>query len=130
MHLHTCASPSGKPLHHAGMLCAMMATGIWLLVATFWELPVSTTHSIGALRYLLAVVPVHAVCMKQLNLRASTHGHLRTASILMHAPVSALAVGAIIGMTMVSAGPDAVIWSSSKDTFPYIGVSRRCYAAA
>ncbi|KAI7845415.1 hypothetical protein COHA_000968 [Chlorella ohadii] len=59
-----------------GMLCAMMATGIWLLVATFWELPVSTTHSI---------------------------------------------VGAIIGMTMVSAGPDAVIWSSSKDTFPYIG---------
>jgi sodium-dependent phosphate transporter len=59
-----------------GMLCAMMATGIWLLIATFWELPVSTTHSI---------------------------------------------VGAIIGMTMVSAGPDAVIWSSSKDTFPYIG---------
>lgn len=33
------------------------------------------------------------------------------------------AVGAIIGMTMVSAGPDAVIWSESKDTFPYIGVS-------
>ena len=60
------------------MLCAMMATGIWLIIATYWELPVSTTHSI---------------------------------------------VGAIIGMTMVSAGPSAIIWSSKKDTFPYIGVS-------
>lgn len=59
-----------------GMLCAMMATGLWLILATYWELPVSTTHSI---------------------------------------------VGSIIGMTMVSAGPSAVIWSSKKDTFPFIG---------
>lgn len=59
-----------------GMLCAMLATGIWLLIATYWELPVSTTHSI---------------------------------------------VGAIVGMTMVSAGPDAVIWSKHKDTFPFLG---------
>ena len=29
-----------------GMLCAMLATGIWLLLATYLELPVSTTHSI------------------------------------------------------------------------------------
>ena len=29
-----------------GMLCAMLATGIWLILATYWELPVSTTHSI------------------------------------------------------------------------------------
>jgi sodium-dependent phosphate transporter len=59
-----------------GMLCALLASGIWLLVATFWELPVSTTHSI---------------------------------------------VGAIIGMTLVAVGPSAVLWSSSSDTFPYIG---------
>ncbi len=55
----------------------MMATGIWLILATYWELPVSTTHSI---------------------------------------------VGAVIGMTMVSVGPSAVIWSESKDDFPFIGV--------
>ncbi len=29
-------------------------------------------------------------------------------------------VGAIVGMTMVSAGPDAVIWSKHKDTFPFL----------
>ncbi|KAG7668922.1 hypothetical protein Ndes2437B_g06656 [Nannochloris sp. 'desiccata'] len=33
-----------------GMLCALLATGLWLALATFLELPVSTTHSIvGAL---------------------------------------------------------------------------------
>jgi phosphate/sulfate permease len=30
-------------------------------------------------------------------------------------------VGAIIGMTLVAVGPSAVLWSSSSDTFPYIG---------
>jgi phosphate/sulfate permease len=29
-----------------GMMCALLAAGLWLLLATFWELPVSTTHSI------------------------------------------------------------------------------------
>ena len=31
-----------------GMLTALIATGIWLIVATYLELPVSTTHAIGA----------------------------------------------------------------------------------
>jgi sodium-dependent phosphate transporter len=29
-----------------GMLCALLAAGMWLILATYWELPVSTTHSI------------------------------------------------------------------------------------
>jgi hypothetical protein len=29
-----------------GMLCALLAAGIWLALATFLELPVSTTHTI------------------------------------------------------------------------------------
>ncbi|KAL4858996.1 Phosphate-repressible phosphate permease pho-4 [Chlorella vulgaris] len=69
-----------KPdLYMYGMLCAMMATGIWLILATYLELPVSTTHSI---------------------------------------------TGAVIGMSMIAGGVDSVIWSASKDSFPYLsGVS-------
>lgn len=33
-------------------------------------------------------------------------------------------VGAVVGMTMVAAGPDAVNWSERTDSFPFIGV--RC----
>jgi solute carrier family 20 (sodium-dependent phosphate transporter) len=29
-----------------GMVCALLACGLWLLLATYLELPVSTTHSI------------------------------------------------------------------------------------
>ena len=28
-----------------GMLCVLLATGMWLILASYWELPVSTTHS-------------------------------------------------------------------------------------
>ncbi|KAL4428574.1 hypothetical protein ABPG77_008886 [Micractinium sp. CCAP 211/92] len=71
---------TNKPdLYMYGMLCAMLATGIWLIVATYLELPVSTTHSI---------------------------------------------VGAVIGMSMIAAGADSVVWSKHKDTFPFLdGVS-------
>ena len=48
-----------------GMLCAMLSAGLWLALATFLELPVSTTHSM---------------------------------------------IGAIIGMSMVAAGADSVVW--------------------
>ena len=39
-----------------GMLCSVAVAGTWLLLATYWCLPVSTTHSISesiALRILL-----------------------------------------------------------------------------
>jgi solute carrier family 20 (sodium-dependent phosphate transporter) len=29
-----------------GMMCALLAAGLWLYVATYLEMPVSTTHSI------------------------------------------------------------------------------------
>jgi sodium-dependent phosphate transporter len=29
-----------------GMLCALIAAGTWLIIATYLEMPVSTTHSI------------------------------------------------------------------------------------
>ena len=51
-----------------GMLCALLSAGMWLALATFLELPVSTTHTI---------------------------------------------VGSIVGMSMVAAGADSVIWYSA-----------------
>ncbi|KAI3429392.1 hypothetical protein D9Q98_005487 [Chlorella vulgaris] len=59
-----------------GMLCSLAASGMWLILATYWEMPVSTTHSI---------------------------------------------VGAIVGMTVVTAGPEAVNWSEHTDSFPFLG---------
>jgi hypothetical protein len=37
----------------AGMLCAETGAMIWLLLATYLELPVSTTHSIGKRCHML-----------------------------------------------------------------------------
>lgn len=28
-----------------GMLCVLLSSGIWLILASYWELPVSTTHA-------------------------------------------------------------------------------------
>ena len=36
-----------------GMLCVLLTVGLWLALATFLELPVSTSHSVGqALQFL------------------------------------------------------------------------------
>jgi len=51
-----------------GMLCALLSAGLWLALATFLELPVSTTHTI---------------------------------------------VGSIVGMSMIAAGADSVVWYSA-----------------
>jgi sodium-dependent phosphate transporter len=60
-----------------GMVCALLACGIWLALATFLELPVSTTHSI---------------------------------------------VGAIVGMSLVAAGADSIVWySAPKPGSPFPG---------
>ncbi len=60
-----------------GMLCALLSAGLWLALATFLELPVSTTHTI---------------------------------------------VGSIVGMSMVAAGADSVIWySAPADGNPFPG---------
>lgn len=59
------------------MLCALLSATIWLALATFLELPVSTTHTI---------------------------------------------VGAIIGFSLVGAGPGSVVWSSPpKPGSPFPG---------
>ncbi len=42
-------------LYMFGMLCALVSSGTWLLLATYLELPVSTTHSIGACGDVLVV---------------------------------------------------------------------------
>ena len=59
-----------------GCMWVVLSVGMWLFLASKYEMPVSTTHS---------------------------------------------CVGGMIGMTMVLAGPDCVIWYKSVDTFPYIG---------
>ncbi|KAL4447592.1 hypothetical protein ABPG75_004811 [Micractinium tetrahymenae] len=39
-----------------GLLCSMMASGTWLIMATCWEIPVSTTHSIVGAMVGMAMV--------------------------------------------------------------------------
>lgn len=58
-----------------GMMCVVYTTGMWLLLTSYLELPVSTTHS---------------------------------------------TIGAIIGMTVASAGAGCVVWYQESDSFPYV----------
>ena len=59
-----------------GCLWVIIAVGVWLFTASYFEMPVSTTHS---------------------------------------------CVGGMVGMTIVLAGPNCVIWYKPLDTFPYVG---------
>lgn len=59
-----------------GCMWVCFSVGLWLFLASKYEMPVSTTHS---------------------------------------------CVGAMIGMTMATKGPDCVIWYEEKESFPYIG---------
>ena len=59
-----------------GCMWVVLAVGLWLFLASKYEMPVSTTHS---------------------------------------------CVGGMIGMTMVLAGADCVIWYKPLNTFPYVG---------
>ena len=59
-----------------GCMWVVLSVGMWLFLASKYEMPVSTTHS---------------------------------------------CVGGMIGMTMVLAGSDCVIWYKPVETFPYVG---------
>lgn len=36
------------PNVHTGMMCALAGTGVWMIIATYLELPVSSTQAIVA----------------------------------------------------------------------------------
>jgi solute carrier family 20 (sodium-dependent phosphate transporter) len=59
-----------------GCLWVIIAVGSWLFIASYFEMPVSTTHS---------------------------------------------CIGGMVGMTVVLAGPNCVIWYKPLETFPYVG---------
>jgi len=80
------------------------------------------------LRCSLRARSASLVCSSALRavvVQSGQHGHpcLACTSQLTRLPLvtSAIAVGAIIGMTLIAVGPSAVLWSSNSDTFPYIG---------
>jgi solute carrier family 20 (sodium-dependent phosphate transporter) len=45
-----------------GMLCALTAASIWLIVATYLEMPVSTTHSIIGYASVHSLIGSSNVC--------------------------------------------------------------------
>jgi sodium-dependent phosphate transporter len=96
----TTAYESRPDLLMYGMLCALLAAGIWLLVATLLE--VGRCRAAAAARRarrqpsppLTATPPPHRLAQLPVS---TTHS----------------IVGAIIGMSLIAAGPDSVVWTAS-----------------
>lgn len=91
-----------------GMLSALIAAAAWLVLATFLNLPVSTTHGMGA----------HARHARTNTQRARTHAYTQspgglTGELTREVAASlhrVVAVGAIVGFTLVAKGFDGVEW--------------------
>ena len=49
-----------------GMMCALLASAIWVTVATYWELGVSTTHSIVGAIVAFTLVGIEYVVLPSL----------------------------------------------------------------
>ena len=115
-----------------GMMAVLLSTGSWLALATFLELPVSTSHSVGWL-------PVHAVhlhitsafCMLCwhvccFNLPSAPAIFISTivGNFNVFQRLFVLAVGSVVGMTIAIRGGDAVVWyRHAPAAFPYIKAS-------
>ena len=117
-----------------GMLIVLVSAGVWLLMATYWELPVSTTHTTGKFKgcsrggnMVLAAEQLTQVCQQHMAHPASEqviHMCPMSPDQVAHAvPEGALlpsAVGAVVGMAVVMRGFDSVLWSAHQDPFPYV----------
>jgi phosphate/sulfate permease len=127
-----------------GMMCVDLASGIWLLLATYLELPVSTTHSavggvshvplrpalarLPAARLALARYTRHHLPPRRLALSSLNHP-ARAAPIPRRSPPAtalplAVALGShltqVIGMALVAVGSDCVVWNAPSDEFPFV----------
>jgi hypothetical protein len=118
-----------------GMLCAMLAVGIWMMIATYWEVgvrPVPAPASIfgPGCRHpgdpCCAMLPAGHACWHTFSCLGPVQPvqpHVPSRSLPpLQLPVSSTQaiVASIAGMTIVAEGFDAVVWSKEKDTFPYL----------
>ena len=95
-----------------GMMCAVFAAGIWLLLACYFEVS-------GA----LPVTDCSDCSSRPLGCQAQTlTGSVSRRRPPLKLPVSTThsIVGAIVGMSVTARGFDSVVWYKHKDPFPYI----------